>query len=89
MLGEYIGPLVPPLAGHEVLTASSILVMFRLLQWRGVRVGDAAQQITSLLKTVALLGLVAAILLLPGVEPAAVTGGAAVLLQDSRCPARP
>jgi APA family basic amino acid/polyamine antiporter len=78
VLGEYVGPLVPALAGREALTASCVVVMFTLLQWRGVRVGDAAQQITSLLKTIALLGLVAAILLLPRVDPAAATSQAAL-----------
>jgi basic amino acid/polyamine antiporter, APA family len=65
VLGEYLGPLVPALAGREAITASTVVILFALLQWRGVRVGDATQQITSLLKTLALLGLVAAILLLP------------------------
>lgn len=78
VLGEYAGPLVPALAGRETLTASFVVVLFTMLQWRGVRVGDAAQQLTSLLKTIALLGLVAAILLLPGVQPATAEAGAAL-----------
>jgi len=78
VIGEYIGPLVPLLAGRQAITAGVIVALFTLLQWRGVRVGDAAQQITSLLKTVALLGLVAAILLLPTGEPAAATANAAL-----------
>jgi len=65
VLGEYVGPLVPALVGHEAATASVVTIFFALLQWRGVRIGDVAQQLTSLLKTLALLGLVAAILLLP------------------------
>lgn len=73
VIGEYLGPLVPGLDGRAAWVAGIIVVLFTLLQWRGVKVGDAAQQLTSLLKTVALLGLIGAILLLPGVEPAAVT----------------
>jgi APA family basic amino acid/polyamine antiporter len=65
VLGEYVGPLIPALAGREAVTASAVVIGFALLQWRGVRIGDAAQQITSLLKTLALLGLVGAILFLP------------------------
>ncbi len=65
VVGEYIGPLVPALAGRETAVAIGVVVFFALLQWRGIRVGDVAQQLTSLLKTLALLGLVGAILLLP------------------------
>jgi len=65
VLGEYAGPLIPPLEGHAPLVAGVVVSTFALLQWRGVRVGNATQQFTSLLKALALLGLVAAILLLP------------------------
>jgi basic amino acid/polyamine antiporter, APA family len=59
VLAEYAGPLVPMVAGHERATASAVIVAFALLQWRGVRIGDAAQQITSLVKALALIGLAA------------------------------
>ena len=39
------------------MTASAVVVGFALLQWRGIRIGDAAQQLTSLLKSLALLAL--------------------------------
>ena len=65
IIGEYVGPLIPLLEGHAALVASTVVVGFALLQWRGIRVGDAAQQLTSFLKALALLALVAAILLLP------------------------
>ena len=65
VLGEYAGPLISPLEGHAAHVASGVVLTFALLQWRGIRVGDAAQQITSLLKALALLALVAAILILP------------------------
>lgn len=68
VMAEYVGPLVPALAGRITLVAVVVVTAFGLLQLRGVRVGDAAQQITSLLKTVALLGLAGAALFL---EPAA------------------
>ncbi|MEO6076705.1 MAG: APC family permease [Dokdonella sp.] len=71
VLGEYIGPLVPPLQGREVLTSSAVVLAFALLQWRGIRVGNVAQLVTSLLKGVALvaLAIVALVMTVP-VSPA-------------------
>ncbi|HJU86551.1 MAG TPA: APC family permease, partial [Gemmatimonadota bacterium] len=83
VVGEYAGPLIPPLEGHSALAAGGVVLTFALLQWRGVRVGDAAQQATSLLKALALLGLVAAILVLPlessAATPAPLPAGLALL----------
>jgi APA family basic amino acid/polyamine antiporter len=83
VLGEYSGPLVPLLAGHEAATASAVIVMFALLQWRGIRIGDAAQQLTSLTKTLALvaLTLVALLTTVHPTPPAA--AGAAVSIMPS------
>lgn len=64
VVGEYAGPLIPPLSGRGTLTASAVVVGFALLQWRGIRIGDAVQQITSLLKALALVGLAAVALVL-------------------------
>lgn len=57
VLGEYVGPLIPVLAGHEKITACVVTIAFGLLQWRGIRIGDAAQQASSLIKAIALIGL--------------------------------
>ena len=57
VLGEYAGPLMPGMTGHGLVTASAVVVGFALLQWRGIRIGDAAQQLTSLLKSLALMAL--------------------------------
>ena len=59
VFGEYVGPLIPGTSGRELITASSVVMGFAFLQWRGIRIGDAAQQITSLLKCLALVGLAA------------------------------
>ncbi len=59
VMGEYLGPLVPALDGRAAGTAAAFVVGFALLQWRGIRIGDVAQQVTSLLKAVALVGLAA------------------------------
>lgn len=67
VLGEYLAPLVPVLTGHEKLTASAVAIAFGLLQWRGIRIGDVAQQATSLVKAVALVGLAGvALVMAPG-----------------------
>ena len=65
VLGEYVGPLVPFLAGHEKLTACAVVLAFGLLQWRGIRIGDLAQQTTSLLKALALIALALVALFFP------------------------
>jgi APA family basic amino acid/polyamine antiporter len=57
VLGEYVGPLVPFLAGHGTLTACSVVLAFGLMQWRGIRIGDIAQQATSLVKALSLVAL--------------------------------
>jgi APA family basic amino acid/polyamine antiporter len=66
LLGEFLAGLFPPLAGHEVGVASAILLLFALLQWRGVRWGSMIQQGTSLLKALVLVGLGLAAFLLGG-----------------------
>ncbi|MEO7324367.1 MAG: APC family permease [Dokdonella sp.] len=73
VLGEYAGPLLPVLQGHSVAVASSVVVAFALLQWRGIRVGNVAQLVTSLVKGVALLALamVALLTVLPDAAVAA------------------
>ncbi|HET6764448.1 MAG TPA: APC family permease, partial [Longimicrobiaceae bacterium] len=60
VLGEYVGDLVPVLDGREGAIAVAVILAFTLLQWRGVRTADRAQQATSLLKALLLLALVAA-----------------------------
>ena len=60
VMGEYVGMLVPSLAGREVWVASGVTIFFALLQWRGVRWGSRSQELTSLLKTLAFAALIAA-----------------------------
>ncbi|MBP6771696.1 MAG: amino acid permease [Gemmatimonadaceae bacterium] len=57
VLGEYLGPLLPFTQGHSAAVASTVLLGLTLLQWRGVRMGDIAQQTTSLLKAIALIAI--------------------------------
>src|SRR5690348_10684706 len=57
--------MVPALHPHPTLTGFVILLAMSALQWRGVRVGGGAQEITSALKALALVALVVAALILP------------------------
>ena len=68
VFGEYVGSLVPGGVGREAETASAVIVTFGVLQWRGVRIGDVAQQLTSLLKSIALIGL-AVVALVTTIDP--------------------
>jgi len=60
VVGEYAGVLAPSLKGRELLVASSVTIAFAVLQWRGVRWGSRAQELTSLLKTLAFAALIVA-----------------------------
>ena len=64
VLAEYAEPLMPGVTGDGVMTASAVVVGFALLQWRGIRIGATAQQITSLLKALALVALAGVVLVM-------------------------
>jgi len=65
--GEYGQLLLPGLPPRAL--ALLVVVLFALIQWRGVRAGSASQELLSLVKTVAFLLLVIACFLLPAVAP--------------------
>ncbi|MBK6728770.1 MAG: APC family permease [Xanthomonadales bacterium] len=81
VIAEYLGPLVPALADWQTTVAAVLLVAFTLLHWRGVRMGDLAQQGTSLLKGIALvvLALVALVVSVPEAAGAPVAAAAPTL----------
>jgi APA family basic amino acid/polyamine antiporter len=58
--GEYLGQLFPAFAGRENAVAVAVLVLLTVLNWVGLRAGDIAQQVTSFVKVVAFLVLIAA-----------------------------
>lgn len=58
--GEYTVALVPSLAGQEKAIAIAVIILFTILNWVGLRAGSGTQQLTSLLKTIALLAFIAA-----------------------------
>jgi APA family basic amino acid/polyamine antiporter len=58
--GEFAAGLLPVLASHTKLVAVAAVVILTLLNWRGLRVGSRAQELTSLIKALALLVFVTA-----------------------------
>ncbi len=76
LAGEYLGVLFTPLAGHAALVGLALLGILAFFQWLGVRSGARTQEITSLMKAVALLVLVGAAFTMPHAEPAAVAKAA-------------
>ncbi len=57
---EYSSGIIPGLAGFEKVSAVFMIVLFSLLQWRGIRWGSTLQVGTAVIKTVAMLVLVIA-----------------------------
>lgn len=71
VMGEYTSALFPQLAGRSVRIALFMTIAFAILQWRGVRWGSGAQQLTSLLKALAFIALILACFFLGGQQDAA------------------
>ncbi len=81
VLGEYVGPLVPTLKGHETLSASVVVIVFTLIQWRGIRIGNAVQLVTSSIKGIALVALfIAAFVMSVPLAPVEAVAHAATVL---------
>ena len=66
VISEYAGVLVPQLAGHNIAVALVSVAAFALLQWRDVRYGARAQELTSLVKALAFAALIAACFIIGG-----------------------
>lgn len=66
VIGEYTGTLIPALEGRAVRVALAVIVGFAVLQWRGVRWGSRTQALTSSLKALAFVALIAAFFVLGG-----------------------
>ena len=80
VVGEYAEPLLPGVPGGRVAIACGVTLLFGVMLWRGVRIGDIAQQILSALKALAFGALVVACLTLPVPPPDAATAPAAAVL---------
>jgi APA family basic amino acid/polyamine antiporter len=71
VIGEFSVALFPGLAGRATAIATTVIVMFAVAQWRGIKWGSAIQNTTSLLKTVAFLALAIAAFTIGGEPPIA------------------
>jgi basic amino acid/polyamine antiporter, APA family len=75
---EYLEPLMPALVGRRVPVGVGLVLLFGLLLWRGIRIGDLSQQVLSAAKALAFGSLIAVCLLAPvPAETAALPGAAA------------
>jgi len=66
VVGTFAGALFPALQGKGVAIAAGVAIVFALLQWRGIVWGSNIQNITSLLKALAFLVLIAAAFIFGG-----------------------
>jgi basic amino acid/polyamine antiporter, APA family len=64
LIGEFSGALVPAFAGKGPVIAAAVAIVFAVLQWRGIIWGSNIQNLTSLLKALAFLALIAAAFML-------------------------
>lgn len=66
VISSFLGALFPQLGGSLSIlaNASAVTIIFGLLQWRGIAMGSITQNITSLLKAIAFIILIAAAFML-------------------------
>jgi APA family basic amino acid/polyamine antiporter len=60
VIGEFSVQLFPDWSGRATAIATTVVLIFAAAQWRGIRWGSGIQNVTSLLKTLAFLGLACA-----------------------------
>ena len=73
VIGEYLGDLFPALARWRLAVGVVVVVLFTVLQYRGVKWGDRTQQATTLLKALAFAALIVACFVVEPVSSPAVT----------------
>ena len=66
VIGTFAGALFPALQGKDIAIAAGVAIVFALLQWRGIVWGSNIQNVTSLLKALAFLALIAAAFIFGG-----------------------
>lgn len=72
VIGEYAVALFPEYGAQQVV-ALAVVAGLTVIQWFGIRSGEAAQNLTSLMKTIALLFLVGACFYLGARDPSSAT----------------
>jgi APA family basic amino acid/polyamine antiporter len=75
VVAEFAAVLLPGLVGWRPALATIVAVAFAVIQWRGVRWGSLAQNVTSAIKAIAFVGLSASAFLLGSEAGAAGSGG--------------
>lgn len=81
IIAQYAGALFPKLAEHSTSVALSVVILFAVIQWNGIRMGSGVQNVTSVLKALAFVALVIACFILggsasvPGSTPAPIPHG--------------
>jgi APA family basic amino acid/polyamine antiporter len=60
VIGEFSVALFPGVSGRAAGIATAVVVVFAAAQWRGLRWGSGIQNVTSLMKALAFIGLAAA-----------------------------
>jgi APA family basic amino acid/polyamine antiporter len=60
VIGTFSGALIPALSGKGPAIAAAVAILFAVLQWHGIVWGSTIQNLTSLLKALAFLVLIAA-----------------------------
>lgn len=66
LIGTFSGALIPALDGKATTIAALVAIIFALLQWHGIVWGSNTQNVTSLLKALAFLALIAAAFIFGG-----------------------
>lgn len=71
VIAESLGALAPALTSHTAGTAAAVVLLVTAVIWRGARESDRTQQLTSLVKSLALLTLVGACFIVGARHPVA------------------
>jgi APA family basic amino acid/polyamine antiporter len=78
VFGEYAGDLMPAAHGHVRPISAGVILLFALLQWKSMKVGSGVQDMTTLLKAVLFLAVVAVCFLHSAAPAPAFTSAAVV-----------
>ena len=75
LVGDYAVALIPSLATSSLAVGIAVVVLFTVLQYRGVKWGDVVQQGTTLLKALAFTALIVACFVITPPAPIAAPAG--------------
>jgi APA family basic amino acid/polyamine antiporter len=78
VFGEYTSDLIPAAQGHVRPIAAGVILLFALLQWKSMHIGSGVQNLTTILKAVLFLSVVAVCFLFHAAPATAVASTAAV-----------